>query len=140
VKSSGRSRQPASQIRELKTLTLSAFPSCPRHVVDFSLLKGPSDYPKPSIPSMTNKEVGHSGQSRRRAWRKTDMSDENDVRIVTITTHLRGLGLTEEQISLHLAPLRTKQTSSHPPRRKSGRLRSVSYFLPASRKCSFSDS
>jgi hypothetical protein len=43
------------------------------------------------------------------------MSDENEAHIATIARHLRGLGLTEEQIQTHVAPLRPKQAL--PPRK-----------------------
>ena len=56
--------------------------------------------------------------SERREWKGLNMSDENDVQIATIARHLRGLGLTEEQIQTHLAPLRPKQASPNPPPRK----------------------
>ena len=49
------------------------------------------------------------------------MPDENQLHIETIARHLRGLGLTEQQIELHLAPLKTRQAEPNPLRRKIGR-------------------
>src|SRR6476659_6166349 len=40
------------------------------------------------------------------------MSDENEVQIATIARHLRGLGLTEEQIQSHVAPSKAKAGSA----------------------------
>ena len=51
----------------------------------------------------------------RREPKGLNISDENEVQIATIARHLRGLGLTEEQIQTHVAPLRPKQA---PPPRK----------------------
>ena len=41
------------------------------------------------------------------------MSDEIRLHIETIARHLRGLGLTEQQIDLHVAPLKTRHHPSH---------------------------
>ena len=54
------------------------------------------------------------------------MSDRN---IETIEQQLRDLGLTEEQIQRHVAPLITKEARPHPPRRKLGRPSMVSSHL-----------
>ena len=49
------------------------------------------------------------------------MSDEIQRHIELIARHLRGLGLTEQQIELHLAPLKTRHAAPNPSRRKIGR-------------------
>jgi hypothetical protein len=46
------------------------------------------------------------------------MSDNYEVQIKTIEAHLRRLGLTEEQILLHLTPLRLKAGKPQPIKRK----------------------
>jgi len=63
------------------------------------------------------------------------MSDEIRLHIETIARHLRGLGLTEQQIDLHVAPLKTRHhPRPNPPRRK-GRPNIIeSRFIPHSRK------
>ena len=38
------------------------------------------------------------------------MTDENQLRIDSIANHLRELGLTDEQIERHVAPLTQRQT------------------------------
>jgi hypothetical protein len=63
------------------------------------------------------------------------LSDDNEVQMKTIETHLRRLGLTEEQIALHLAPLRAKNEKPQPIRRKAGTPSSaITYFMRPSRK------
>ena len=49
------------------------------------------------------------------------MSDEIQLHIESIARHLRGLGLTEQQIELHVAPLKTRHVAPNPSRRKIGR-------------------
>jgi hypothetical protein len=46
------------------------------------------------------------------------MSDENQWRIETIADHLRGLGLTDQQIERHVAPLKQAKPK---PRQVRGR-------------------
>jgi hypothetical protein len=46
------------------------------------------------------------------------MADANSE---TIARHLRELGLTEEQIQRHVAPLIAKEARPNPPKRKLGR-------------------
>ena len=63
------------------------------------------------------------------------LSDDNEVQIKTIETHLRRQGLTKEQITLHLAPLRAKTEKPQPIRRKAGTPSSaITYFMRPSRK------
>ena len=63
------------------------------------------------------------------------MPVDNQLHIETIARHLRGLGLTELQIELHLAPLKTRQADPNPPRRKIGRPIIIeSHFFSVSRK------
>ena len=63
------------------------------------------------------------------------MSDENDVHIKTIEAHMRRLGLTESQVSLHVAPLRAKPDTHQPTKRKVVHTSSViTYFVRPSRK------
>jgi hypothetical protein len=63
------------------------------------------------------------------------MSDEIQLHIESIARHLRGLGLTEQQIELHLAPLKTRHVGPNPSRRKIGRDSIIeSHFIPRSRK------
>ena len=63
-------------------------------------------------------------------------TDDRDVQIQTIETHLRRLGLTEKQISLHVAQLKAK--GDRPPSirgRKVGRSGNmITYFMRPSRK------
>jgi hypothetical protein len=62
-----------------------------------------------------------------------EKTDDREPKIHLIETHLRKLGLTEEQISLHLAPLRA--TKLAPKSRKAGRVNTnISYFMRPSRK------
>ena len=52
----------------------------------------------------------------------------SDTNIETIEQQLRDLGLTEEQIQRHVAPL-TKEAGPHPPGRKLRRPSIVSSYL-----------
>ena len=59
------------------------------------------------------------------------MPDANQLHIETIAR----LGLTEQQIELHLAPLKTRQAEPNPPRRKIGRPIIIEpHFFSVSRK------
>ena len=63
------------------------------------------------------------------------MPDDYEVQIKTIEAHLLRLGLTEEQIFLHLTPLRLKAGKPQPIKRKVGRSSSaITYFMRPSRK------
>jgi hypothetical protein len=63
------------------------------------------------------------------------LSDDNKAQIKTIEAHLRRLGLTEEQIALHLTPLRSKAEKPQPIRQKAGTSSAaVTYFMRPSRK------
>ena len=63
------------------------------------------------------------------------MSDEIQLHLESIARHLRGLGLTEQQIELHLAPLKTRHAGPNSSRRKTGRHSIIeSHFIPHSRK------
>jgi len=62
------------------------------------------------------------------------MSDEIRLHIETIARHLRGLGLTEQQIDLHVAPLKTRNPRPNPPRRNGRPSIIESHFIPHSRK------
>lgn len=63
------------------------------------------------------------------------MADEIRLHIETIARHLRGIGLTEHQIELHIAPLKPRQVELNPPRRKIARPNNIeSHFAPRSRK------
>src|SRR6476646_9759634 len=67
--------------------------------------------------------------------RRRVMPDASQLHIETIARHLRGLGLTEQQIELHLAPLKTRQAEPNPPRRKIGRPIIIEpHFFSVSRK------
>jgi hypothetical protein len=61
-----------------------------------------------------------------------EMPDENQLHIESIARHLRGLGLTEHQIELHVAPLKTRH--ANPPRRNGRPSIIESHFMPHSRK------
>ena len=62
------------------------------------------------------------------------MSDEIRLHIETIARHLRGLGLTEQQIDLHVAPLKTRPARPNPPQRNGRPSIIESHFIPHSRK------
>ena len=62
-------------------------------------------------------------------------TDDRDAQIQTIETHLSRLGLTEKQISLHVAPLKAKGDRPPSIRRKVGRSGNmITYFMRPSRK------
>ena len=64
------------------------------------------------------------------------LSDDNKAQIKTIEAQLRRLGLTEEQIALHLTPLRSKAEKPQPIRQKAGTFQAppsrISCALPES--------
>ena len=62
------------------------------------------------------------------------MSDEIQLHIESIARHLRGLGLTEQQIELHVAPLKTRNAGPNAPRRNGRPSIIESHFIPHSRK------
>ena len=61
------------------------------------------------------------------------LSDEIRLHIQTIVRHLRGLGLTEQQIELHLTPLKRRHGPNRP--RRNGRPSVIeAHFIPHPRK------